>query len=502
MGKTTKILVVLAVLLALGVAAYFWTAKRDASAIAFSDHCAGCHGVELQGTSTGPALLGNRLRNGNSTEALIASIIKAHHEKGQFVWQDELSDPMIKGLALLISERRQQFPSTSTSFETYSTEQQVKTQYYQLQSEHVTALKSRPYSLAALPDGRFLVAEKTRGLSFINAAGQQGDLIKGTPKIWEEIVSVGNTHLILGTLLDVALHPQYATNGWIYLSYSDRCQEGCGVPWPESMVRVVRGKIQNGQWVDNEEIWSVHPDYYTVAPDNVACGRLAFDKENFLYITVGGKWTYDNLHKMDTPYGKIHRVKDDGTIPQDNPFWLSDNQREETSTKHTVWSYGHRTMQGLTSHPVSGDIWSTEMGPQGGDEVNKIERGGNYGWPLYTNGLDYDSTPITIGLDLGLDFPIEETILPVVDFTPAPAISNHTFHQGDQFTEWENDMLVGSLKAQTLYRLRIVDGKLTEQEKLLTGLGRIRDIEMGADGFVYIVIEHGDKGSLIRVRPE
>ena len=142
------------------------------------------------------------------------------------------------------------------------------------------------------------------------------------------------------------------------------------------------------------------------------------------------------------------------------------------------------------------------MGPRGGDEVNKIIAGGNYGWPLYTYGLDYDSTEISIGKDLGLDFPIEETVLPVVDFTPAPALSNLTFHNGDRFPDWGNDILIGSLKALTVYRLRIKDGQLLEQEKLVTELGRIRDIEMGADGLVYIAIEHGDTGSIIRLVPE
>jgi len=142
------------------------------------------------------------------------------------------------------------------------------------------------------------------------------------------------------------------------------------------------------------------------------------------------------------------------------------------------------------------------MGPRGGDEVNKIVSGGNYGWPLYTYGLDYDATEVSIGRDLGLDFPIEDTILPVVDFTPAPALSNLTFHNGDRFPGWKNDILIGSLKAQTLYRLRIEDGQLLEQEKLVTKLGRIRDVEMGADGVVYVALEHGDTGSIVRLVPE
>ena len=142
------------------------------------------------------------------------------------------------------------------------------------------------------------------------------------------------------------------------------------------------------------------------------------------------------------------------------------------------------------------------MGPRGGDEVNRIERGGNYGWPLYTNGLDYDGQPVTIGEELGLDYSMDETVLPVVDFTPAPAISNLTFHKGKPFAAWQSDMLVGSLKAQTLYRLRVQDGKLIEQEKLVNHLGRIRDVEMGPDGYVYLAIEKESGGAIIRLRPQ
>ena len=141
------------------------------------------------------------------------------------------------------------------------------------------------------------------------------------------------------------------------------------------------------------------------------------------------------------------------------------------------------------------------MGPRGGDEVNLILRGGNYGWPMFTNGLDYDGEPVTIGEDLGLELKIEETLQPVVDFTPAPAVSSFEFYWGNAFPRWENDLIVGSLRARTLYRLRIEDGALVEEEKLLTGLARIRDVEIGADGFVYLLLEHGEQGTIVRLVP-
>ena len=233
----------------------------------------------------------------------------------------------------------------------------------------------------------------------------------------------------------------------------------------------------------------------------MAAGRLAFDTDNYLYISIGGKNTYDKLHNLDTPFGKIHRVRDDGSVPSDNPFFVEAEKRDHASTRHTVWSIGHRTGQGLAGHPQTGAIWNSEMGPRGGDEINLIQGGGNYGWPLYTNGLDYNGEWVTIGADLGLDFPIAETVLPAVDFTPAPALSDLTFYQGTAFPEWNGDALVGSLKAGTLYRVRIENGASVESERLLVNFGRMRDVATGADGAVYVALEHNENGSIWRLSP-
>ena len=302
-------------------------------------------------------------------------------------------------------------------------------------------------------------------------------------------------------MLDVALHPDYANNGWVYISHTDRCWLDCLSPVPVTMVRVLRGRIKDNAWVDQQVIWSVHRDHYTPVPDGVAAGRLAFDKDNHLYISIGGKNTYGKLHDLDTPFGKIHRVRDDGSVPSDNPYFVDADRRTESSTRHTVWSIGHRTGQGLAGHPATGEIWNSEMGPRGGDEINLIKGGGNYGWPLYTNGLDYNGEYITIGEDLGLDFPIEETVLPIVDFTPAPALSNLTFYQGAAFADWNGDALVGSLKAGTLYRLRIADNAPMEVERLLINFGRMRDVAIGPEGHVYIALEHNENGSIWRLSP-
>lgn len=474
---------------------------REASRVAYVDHCADCHGQALEGTDRGPALLDGPLANGDTTPDLIASIEDGHEGIDSPDWKDTLSGPMIKSLALYVSEQRQRIPTIVESHELVLPEGIVRSEYHNFQVERVTRFDSPPYAMAPLPDGRILISEKVRGLSVVDEEGNQGPLLQGVPKVWKEILKARGSYVGIGMLLDVQLHPKYLENGWIYLSHSDRCQLDCGSPWPVSMVRVFRGRLKEGRWVDTEEIWSVPRAFYTIVPDAVSAGRLAFDNEGHVFVTVGGKVSYKHLHNLDTPYGKIHRVRDDGQVPQDNPFWQPETHSEPT-IRHTVWSYGHRTTQGLTSHPETGDIWATEMGPRGGDEINLIRRGGNYGWPLYTNGLDYDGELIGIGEDLGLTFPESETVPPVVDFTPAPAISNFTFHDGDQFPDWKDDLLVGSLRARTLYRIRIGEGQAVEQEKLLHNVGRIRDVEMGFDGLVYVLLEHEGGGSLIRLRPD
>ena len=488
---------------AIGYWAFITRDSREASFVAWNEHCASCHGQALDGTGQGPALVDVKLKQGETVEDMVAVIAKGVAGTTMQGWDDRLSPQQIKLLAIYVSEHRQKFPTTASSYTKEPTENRtIRSKHHDFRLELVTTLKSRPYSIAPMPGSKILVAEKIRGLSIVDRQGQQSPLIADTPQVWGTLFSVSGAWLNLGTVLDVELHPDYEKNGWIYLSHTDRCNWLCGWVVPGTMVRVVRGRIEDGKWVDQEVIWSVHKDHYTPVPDAVAAGRLAFDGLGYLYISIGGKNTYGKLHQLDTPFGKIHRVRDDGTVPEDNPFWVAPAKRPEASTIHTVWSYGHRTGQGLDGHPYNGEIWNTEMGPRGGDEINHILGGQNYGWPLYTNGLDYSGEEVSIGKNLGLDFAIEDTVLPVVDFTPAPAVSNFTFHAGDKFPDWRNDLLVGSLKASTLYRLRIENNKLVEQEKLIANFGRIRDVAMGDDGFVYIVLEHNETGSLWRMVPE
>lgn len=483
--------------------AYFYA--RDAwepSRLAYQEHCAACHGMSLQGTAAAPSLLAQELTLIDDHESLMVAMSGGDDVPPFHDWRTELPAPMVKAVALYIAEQQQEYRSTAASYGfDPQADGHVDSEQHGFTVERVSVLKSRPYGLIALPEGRLLVTEKTRGVSIIERDGQQGPPLSGAPQVWNTVLSVQGAWLNWGIMLDIALHPDYESNGWIYLSHTDRCWLKCGSLLPTTMVRVLRGRIRGNSWVDQEVVWSVHRDHYTPVPDGVAAGRLAFDHRGYLYISIGGKNTYDKLHNLDTPFGKIHRVHDDGRVPADNPFFVEEGKRDPSSTRHTVWSIGHRTGQGLATHPHTGSLWNTEMGPRGGDEINLIRGGGNYGWPLYTSGLDYDSTYISIGEDLGLDFPLEETELPVVDFTPAPALSNLSFYEGAAFPKWNGDALVGSLKAGSLYRVRLKTTGAPEVERLLVNFGRIRDVAVGPSGEVYLAVEHGENGSLWRLSP-
>ena len=259
--------------------------EREPSRVAFAQQCAQCHGDLLQGTAEGPDLMAARLQHGDSVAALMDSIVSRHP---QFPAAESQSPSQTKSLALYIIERRQQLPSIAASHSYQLPEGVVSSTHHNFRVERVATLRSGPYAMAPLPDGRILVSEKVRGLTLIDP--DEGDtLVTGTPRVWREALHVRGSYVGLGQMLDVQLHPDYAENGWVYLSHTDRCQLDCGSAWPVSMVRVIRGQLENGRWVNTEVIWSVPKSHYTVVPDGVAAGRLAFDDSNYLFVTVGGK---------------------------------------------------------------------------------------------------------------------------------------------------------------------------------------------------------------------
>jgi glucose/arabinose dehydrogenase len=366
-----------------------------------------------------------------------------------------------------------------------------------------TGIDRLPYSIAPLPDGRILLTEKAHGLRIVSKSGELSEPIRGTPQAYDDGFLVPGIKLVygMGYLLDVALAPDYAKSGWIYLSYTDRCSD-CNAASrqskrPVSMNALVRGRIKDGAWVDQQTIWHTDIENYTAMPDMAAGGRIAFDGKGHVFISVGikGGSEFAGVQDLSVPYGKIHRVNADGSIPADNPFVAV------PKALPTIWTYGHRSPEGLEFNARTGQLWETEMGQRGGDEVNLLVPGKNYGWPLYSKGLKYDGTPVDYGKTLGIEPDLANIQQPVVDLTPAPAVSSFVFYDGKPFSRWRGNMLVGTLKATELYRMVLDGERVVHRETLLSGVGRIRDIAVGRDGYVYLLLEHASGGRIVRLVP-
>jgi glucose/arabinose dehydrogenase/cytochrome c5 len=498
--------VALAVLLAMAPTAA-QQAPQDPFAAVYRDSCSVCHGENLEGAAQGTPLVGAELRHGGSVDELTASIANGFPEAGMPAWKETLDSTAIQRLAIYIREERLDLGYADFHIATPP----VMPSGALASEEHafrvvslIEGLDELPYSIAPLPDGRLLLSEKTRGLSLIASDGTQSQLIRGTPQAHDDGFQVPGILLVygLGYLLDVAPHPAYADNGWIYLHYTDRCS-GCNEASrtsnrPVSMNKVVRGRIRDGAWVDQQTIWETSLENYTGMPDMSAGGRIAFDDAGHVFLSMGIKQNseFAGVQDLALPYGKIHRVNDDGSVPSDNPFVGTPNALP------SIWSYGHRSPQGLEFDAATQLLWGTEMGQRGGDEVNVLKAGRNYGWPLVSKGLKYDGTPIDYGQQLGLDVDLASIEQPAFDLTPSPAISSFVVYRGSAFPRWQGDLIVGSLKATELYRMAVDGERVTHSETLLAGLGRIRDVAVGGDGVVYLLLEHAAGGRIVKLVPQ
>ncbi|MBT7225970.1 MAG: hypothetical protein HN872_05090, partial [Gammaproteobacteria bacterium] len=428
----------------------------------YEQECAVCHGNELQGEAIGVPLVGRNLLHGESLEEVAVSIAEGYPDSGMPAWSEALTTTQIRTLAVFIVEQRDSMPygvfnvSTPIQFP----EGVVASDKHSFTAVPVVeGLEELIFSMEILPDKQFLVTERTGGLLLISADGQESTMIQGTPKGY---YNDANPRGGIGSMLEVILHPEYADNGWIYLHFSDRCEDCTAqsrqFKRPASMNKVVRGRIEDDQWIDEETIIEFDKASYQIGSDIGAGGRVAFDSEGHLFFSIGARSpnTMSGVQDLALPWGKIHRVNLDGSIPEDNPYVGDD------SALDSIWSRGHRSPHGLEVNPLSDVLWSTEMGPRGGDELNIIEPGGNFGWPLHSLGINYSGTEVNYGRDELEFFRIEDIVMPLVDFTPSPAVSSFIFYQGDAFPEWKNDILMGTLKSMQLFRFSFDGNRVIE----------------------------------------
>lgn len=328
-----------------------------------------------------------------------------------------------------------------------------------------------PWALAFLPDGDILVTERPGRLRIIRG----GTLLPGSVPGLPAIRATGQ-----GGLLDLLPHPDFASNRLLYFSYAANL--GSGVT-----THVARARFENDALRDVEVLFKAEP----ASSGRVHFGsRLAFDGQGYLYVSVGDRGEMERAQKLDDHAGKIVRLHDDGRIPEDNPFVGRADAWSE------IWSYGHRNPQGMAVHPQSGEVWTHEHGPRGGDEINILRPGANYGWPVVTLGIDY--TGFTIGDGLrhmpGMDDPLHS-------WTPSIAPSGMAFYTGEAFARWKGDLFVGALARRHLARLKLSGDVVVEEERLLEDLGlRIRDVRVGPEGALWLLTDH-DPGQLLRLDP-
>ncbi len=444
-----------------------------AAATLYAEFCASCHGLQLEG-GKGPALLRRDGRLAQNDAALVDLILAGVPERGMPAFAAALT----RGEArLLVGFLRQQASTRPPPTGGLPSPDAIQTsERASFRIEKIVGGLDVPWAFAFLPDGQRLLFTERRGELFALdlAPGSIPVKITGVPNVtWQDEAG----------LMDVAVHPQHAENGWVYLSFSDQA------PSYESMLKIVRGRIRDGRWTDEETIFAAAADDYGFGTRSYG-GRLAFH-DGYLFFTVGDRWDQDRAQDLSSPKGKVHRVRPDGRIPNDNPFV------ERAGALGSIWSYGHRNPQGLAFDPASGALWETEHGPRGGDELNLIKRGANYGWPLATFGVNYDGTPVAASSTA------PGTIAPMRHWTPSIATCALAFYTGDAFQRWRGHLFLGSLAKQQLWRFVVENGRIRHEELVAQGLGRIRDIDTGPDGRLYLSLETpgARNGSIVRLVP-
>jgi glucose/arabinose dehydrogenase len=328
---------------------------------------------------------------------------------------------------------------------------------------------NQPWSLAFLPDGRMLVTEKPGVLRYIETDGRLSAAIAGVP----EVAAAGQ-----GGLLDVALHPDFASNRLIYFTYS-------GLAGSASGTELARARLADDRLEDVEVLFRAEPK---LTSSKHFGSRIAFAPDGRVHVSLGDRGRRDEAQDVTSHLGASIRLNDDGSVPDDNPFVAGAHLPE-------AFSYGHRNMQGMAVNPRTGAVWAHEHGPRGGDEVNILKPGANYGWPVITYGAEYSGVPIT---DETVRAGMEQ---PVLFWTPSIAPSGMAFYDGNRFADWAGDLFVGALAGRHLRRIELDGDTVVGQEVLLAGLGRrIRDVRAGPDGNLY-VLSDGEGAVLLRLEP-
>ena len=432
----------------------------------YTEYCAGCHGQWAEGGSAG-SLVDDEWVYGGSNEEIAASIREGRPDTAMIAFGEVLEEEQIQKLVGLLrmaaafADFRNPRPILDPDGVEIASEKQA------FRFEVVARPLWVPWGLEFRPDGTLLISDREGQIRIVEDGRLRPDPVAGTPATW----TVQD-----GGYLDIALHPEFEKTGWVYLAFSDPGRGNTSAepsPANTSMTKIVRARIRDNRWEDAEVVYEAPAELYS--PRSMHYGsRLLFDGDGKLLFSIGDRGEKAEAQDLSSPLGKVHRVNDDGSVPPDNPFV------GQEGALATIWTFGHRNPQGLAIDPSTGDLWASEHGPIGGDELNVLEPGRNYGWPAVSNGLEPGISETTRE---GLEPPITH-------WTPSIAPSGIVFNGGDRYPGWKGALFVAGLGGRALRRLEVSGRRVTHEEVVFEGYGRVRDIVAGPDGLLYAALEN------------
>ncbi|MES2495187.1 MAG: PQQ-dependent sugar dehydrogenase [Pseudomonadota bacterium] len=437
----------------------------------YEANCAGCHGRDLQGASA-TALVKSDWSYGRTRFAISNNIRNGLPSAGMPAWGKLLGEQEQKDLLDYILATQSAHPSPARPLPSI-----ISTKDYRLRGEIlVNKGLTIPWGIEFVDPRHALISDRSGQLFWMIDGALDPTPITGLPPV-DHTTSTGG-------LFDIALDPEYPRNGWVYLALAH--SENPGDASSPGMTRVIRGRIDGHRWYDTEYLFRA-ADALQLPNSHGWGGRLLFDKAGDLYFSIGDMSRMHDAQDLSRPNGKLFRITSNGHPARGNPF------PSTNSITGALFAYGLRNVQGLAQQPGTGAIWGTDHGPHGGDELDILQPGRNYGWPIATYGVDYDGSVVS-------ETPERKDVeRPVRHWTPAPAVSAIDFVTGALFPKWRGNLLMGSLSHETLFRFVVDGSSIIDEEILLRGYGRIRDVKIGPDGAIYLVTNN--PATIVRLTP-
>jgi glucose/arabinose dehydrogenase len=438
--------------------------------VLYQQNCAQCHGSDLKGGNAA-SLIDGVWQFGAENGYIFRNIKFGIPHLGMPSYEASLSDNEVRAIVDYIRESEKNVGAVKPPLA-----KELETMEYDLNVEVFAEGLEIPWAIDFIDENTALITERPGKLRVVKNGKLLAEAVKNTPEVLHE----GQ-----GGLLDVAVDPEYDRNGWIYLAFSHVLNDE-GTGRPPAMTKLVRGKIVKNTWMDEHVLFEAPHETYRTTRHHYGC-RIVFDPWGHLYFAIGDRGYQDQAQDFMLPNGKVHRINKDGSIPTDNPWY------DEEGAIKSLYSLGNRNIQGMAVHPETGELWATEHGPMGGDELNWIEAGKNYGWPVITYGRNYNGTIIT---ELTRKEGMEQ---PNYYWKPSTAVCGLDFYRGDLFPKWKNKLMVGALKYEQVSLLDIEKDRVMHEEVILKNQGRVRDVSTGPDGAIYVVLNN--PGSVLRLTP-